>query len=301
MHRTPPVEVRRALRQEVGFGCPVSGCHQAFLTWHHFDPPWNVEQHHRSEGMIALCQKHHAAADQGVYSRNELRNLKQSLTKAQTVTADLPWFKRESLIRLGGCYSGGEGVFVAVAGEPLVWLRRADNGLLLLTSKLKAADGSILADIEDNMFSANPACLRDLEVNISGTRLKFWLARRSIGLDLSFKRVTLSELSKNLEVDRQRDEQAFNDRLQNDPWLQQVSKGSRETHTYEDPIATGVKAWVNSYCLDDEQQVPLLNFENLVLHNRGQWVVVHNGITSSSGNTVSYSASFGNRHASFSF
>ena len=43
----------RTLRREVGFGCPV--CRSPFLTWHHFDPPYHVEEHWRHEGMIALC------------------------------------------------------------------------------------------------------------------------------------------------------------------------------------------------------------------------------------------------------
>ena len=55
MNRTPPKKVIQTLRQEVGFGCPVPNCGNPYLEWHHFDPPWSIENHHRPEGMIALC------------------------------------------------------------------------------------------------------------------------------------------------------------------------------------------------------------------------------------------------------
>ena len=62
LSRTPPVAVRRELRREVGFGCPVSGCGNPYLEYHHFDPPWEKEHHHDLARMIALCAEHHAKA-----------------------------------------------------------------------------------------------------------------------------------------------------------------------------------------------------------------------------------------------
>jgi len=77
MDRTPPVEVRRALRREVGFGCPVSGCANPYLEYHHFDPPWRTHEHHDPLGMIALCAEHHKKADAGAFTLSQLRALKQ--------------------------------------------------------------------------------------------------------------------------------------------------------------------------------------------------------------------------------
>src|SRR5918912_315690 len=36
VNRTPPAAVRRELRREVGFGCPVPDCGNPYLYWHHF-------------------------------------------------------------------------------------------------------------------------------------------------------------------------------------------------------------------------------------------------------------------------
>src|SRR5215211_7582447 len=76
VNRTPPIEVRRELRREVGFGCPVDGCGSPYLTWHHFDPPWKERQHHDVVGMVALCREHHDKADVGAFTRQQLRQLK---------------------------------------------------------------------------------------------------------------------------------------------------------------------------------------------------------------------------------
>jgi hypothetical protein len=62
MRRDPPDPVKRQLRQEVGFGCPFPDCRKPMLTFHHLDPPWRVEEHHRPEGIIALCKDHASSA-----------------------------------------------------------------------------------------------------------------------------------------------------------------------------------------------------------------------------------------------
>ena len=73
VNRTPPPEVRRELRREVGFGCPVRDadgvrCGNPYLYYHHFDPPWATEEHHNPAGMIALCGEHHPKADAGTFT-----------------------------------------------------------------------------------------------------------------------------------------------------------------------------------------------------------------------------------------
>jgi hypothetical protein len=319
MNRTPPAEVRRALRKEVGFGCPVPGCRQALLTWHHFDPPWSVEQHHRPDGMIALCRPHHDAADHGTFSRDELRTFKRSTSVGLPAIAVAPWSKREFLVRLGGCYSGGQLVAVTLSGHRAIWFHRADDGLLLLSFQLQDSEGSLIAVMEDNMFEADSRRLFDLEVNTSATRLKFWLAQRKIGLDLSFKRVTMEQLSQVLQADHLRADAEGEARLpadvrsalqemksqgapswRNSPSFQEHPEHIREAQLSGDPTGTGVKRWVASHCLDDEGKVSLLDFEHLVLNGNGRRIVIHDGIATE-GIAIRYSASFSNERGGFNF
>jgi hypothetical protein len=72
LSRTPPIQVTREIRSEVGFSCPIDRCGNPYLTWHHFDPPWSIEQHHRPEGMVALCREHADKADAGAFTDDQV-------------------------------------------------------------------------------------------------------------------------------------------------------------------------------------------------------------------------------------
>jgi len=74
MSRTIPVPIRRELRKEVKFRCPL--CGSPFLTYHHFDPTWSEMERrgtedivHDPQGIIALCRKHHDIADGGAFTK----------------------------------------------------------------------------------------------------------------------------------------------------------------------------------------------------------------------------------------
>jgi len=74
------------LRKEVGFGCPAPkdtksalACGNPFLEYHHFDPPWHVEYHHKPEGMVALCSAHHKKADKGAFTKEQILRMKRKV------------------------------------------------------------------------------------------------------------------------------------------------------------------------------------------------------------------------------
>jgi hypothetical protein len=74
-----PAGVRRQLRQEVAFGCPV--CGNPFLEYHHI-VPWAEKQHNDPDHMVALCPTHHA--EYGKRPRSDSYELKQSPINANT-------------------------------------------------------------------------------------------------------------------------------------------------------------------------------------------------------------------------
>jgi hypothetical protein len=48
-----PAEVRRLVRRECGYGCVICGL--AFVTYEHFDPPFEEATEHKPEGIALLC------------------------------------------------------------------------------------------------------------------------------------------------------------------------------------------------------------------------------------------------------
>ena len=157
--------------------------------------------------MIALCRSHHDAAEAVTFSKQELQRLKTS-SRTDPAANFFPWAKRE-FVRLGGCYSGGMTTHVAISNSPVIQLTRAANGLLLLSARLRSADGRVILELEENMLIAQPEEIFDLEVNTGATRVRLWLDHLRLGLDLSFKRLSVDELSEQLARDKQRAEAGF--------------------------------------------------------------------------------------------
>ncbi len=171
MTRTPPAAVTRALRQEVGFGCPVPECGNPYLEWHHFDPPFHVEEHHRPEGMIALCAEHHKKADAGAFTREQLRELKLNRVNAERVRGSFDWLRNDLLAVVGGMFHYQTQKIIHVDGIEVVRLTRDAEGYLRLNVKMLSLSPDQRAVIEDSdwLNIGKPA---DLESPPNGKRLR---------------------------------------------------------------------------------------------------------------------------------
>lgn len=152
MARTPPTEVIRTLRNEVGFGCPVPGCGNPYLEWHHFDPPYAEEAHHRPEGMIALCVLHHARADAGAYTKAQLRAFKTNRVNADLVRGKFEWLRNNLLTVVGGNFYYETPKLLVIDGEEIVWFDRDADGYLLLNVKVPSLSPEPRALIENNIW-----------------------------------------------------------------------------------------------------------------------------------------------------
>lgn len=153
MSRTPSNEVTRALRNEVGFGCPVPECGNPYLEWHHFDPPYSHEAHHRPEGMIALCAEHHKKADAGAYTLTQLREFKTNRANAALVKGSFDWLRNDLLGVVGGNFFYETLNIIQIDGVNVVWFRRDDEGYLRLNLRLLSLTPERRAMIDDNIWS----------------------------------------------------------------------------------------------------------------------------------------------------
>lgn len=154
--RTPPAEVRRTLRREVGFGCPIPDCRNPYLEYHHFDPPWATKHHHDPEGMIALCATHHAKA--GAWTGEDLRSMKRTPPDAEEVQGRFEWMRREVLAIVGGgLYHETQNV-VVFRDEPMVWFERDNKGRLLLSFRMLTRSGLPRTRLDNNdwLIRGNP-------------------------------------------------------------------------------------------------------------------------------------------------
>lgn len=321
INRNPPEAVKWALRKEVGFGCPVPGCREPFLTWHHFDPPWSARHHHEPDGMIALCLKHHAMADRGVFSKAQLKAFKSSSHSVGEVRAKFEWARPKQLIRLGGFYVGGKnivmepkvGVFVE---KNFISLRENSVGLLELSFVLRDTWMNRVAVMENNMFVANPDRLFDLQVNAGATTIRIWEEQRTVLLDLRSSRKTPEELLRLLETDWESAQKAIKKKAASDeaigPVFRHYMLGSLTAVETSDPgtpslwcdessgeliesrkhLTSFILDWATEYCVDDEGLIPVLDFRNMLAYIYGRRLEIRNGVDVGKNKSMAFGAYF---------
>jgi hypothetical protein len=165
--------VRRQLRREVGFGCPIPGCGSPYLRWHHFDPPWGVREHHNPAGMIALCGEHHSKADAGAFTRDQLCKFKQlGREQGAAVKGRFDWMRHNLLGVLGGTFRYGTTYVVKVGGRRIIWFERDEEGYVLLNMNLPESGGARLLMRNNYWMSFGHPI--DLDCPPSGKRLHVW-------------------------------------------------------------------------------------------------------------------------------
>ncbi|MCG7593725.1 HNH endonuclease [Mycobacterium sp. PSTR-4-N] len=149
-----PVDVRRQLRREVGFGCPVpvSGgrnCGNPYLTYHHFDPEWHVEQHNDPDRMIALCSDHHNKAR--AFSVSNCREMKETAKeRAGEVAGRFDWMKHNVLMIAGGNAYYDNTYDLVWQDNPLLWFTRDDDDRRLLNIRMPPQGDEPRTSLIDN-------------------------------------------------------------------------------------------------------------------------------------------------------
>lgn len=196
-----PPEVRRILRREVHFGCPIEDCGSPFLSWHHFDPPWRVRPHFNPAGMIALCLMHHKMADQQTWTKQQLKSYKMHpyLNEETRYPKGRFHWKREQLLMLvGNNWYVSPSVILTVAGTPVIWLSKDQNGFEQLNLDIHDRNGKPILKMRDNDWEVY-APLHDLDCPPSAKGLSFEIQSEGLRLSMEFSDMDKARLFKKVE------------------------------------------------------------------------------------------------------
>lgn len=248
--------------------------------------------------MIALCAKHHAAADRNTYRIAYLQSLKKKDYSKQELREVFPWAEKDVLVRLGRFYIGGASAIMPVRCDPILKLERDDDGLLLMTFTLVGDDGTPLISMDRNQWTGTTDVIHDLVVNTAGTDIRVWHGKRDVGLQLSFDRLSPSRFDRLLEADTEASRGKL-DQLVSD-WLkstnadqaaaiavQKAIEKLQPPHgllpndwgsAYHRIVSTmeDIRNWAKQYATDEQGNVVLLNIENLVAYNYGRRIEIRN-------------------------
>jgi hypothetical protein len=166
-----PPEVKRKLRDEVGFGCPVKGCGNPYLEYHHFDPPVSVRPHNEPRGMIALCAQHHKKADGSAFTIEQLHELKSDKVNAKLVKGNLDWLRRDLLAVVGGNFYYETPKVIVIDGHEVVALNRDEDGYLRLSINMLSTIPEERIIVKDNSWE-NIGTPEDLRCPPQGKELE---------------------------------------------------------------------------------------------------------------------------------
>lgn len=145
MNRYPPQNVIKILRNECIFMCSINGCDVPYLEYHHFDPPWHIENHHNTEGMIVLCPVHHRQADVGAWNIAQLHELKRANKEIDLsqVEGKFNYLRNKFLLKAGGIYAfNNRFAEITLEGKPLIWFENVDENFKALNIELFDKDYS---------------------------------------------------------------------------------------------------------------------------------------------------------------
>lgn len=193
MERTPPQSVLEVLRREVNFGCPVQGCGEPYLTWHHFDPPWHVKQHHNPEGMIALCQTHHNLAEGGRWTKKQLKEMKRNpFVKGDSISNRFDYLRKKVVCSFGNIAYDVKNV-LTINGERVIGFERDESGYDRLNILIRGEDESVILEMKNNFWTVFADNLYDLRCSAQGRELEIKSKDKQTCLKIRFVDLSLEE------------------------------------------------------------------------------------------------------------
>jgi len=189
-----PTEIRKYLRQEVGYGCPIEGCRSPFLSYHHFDPKFSECQCHNKDKMIALCLEHHKKADVDTWSNDTLYSYKNAENRIP-VNGQIDWDMHKSVILVGSNFFFGETFSFIIRDIEVFALKQKSDGKFYINAILLDEKCQILSEIRENDIILNPFAVEDFECTPSGSEIKIESICKATKIHLVFQRWSLDDFN----------------------------------------------------------------------------------------------------------
>lgn len=199
-NRNIPLDIKRELRKEAGFGC--CKCGYPFFQYHHI-VEYAGNKEHVKENMMVLCPNHHALVTSGAVQEDEQRKEKTNPYNIinRKVEGPIKILTGEKRVNMGGNNFKNNGVLLVVNNEPLITTTYSTDGVLLLSLKLYDKDNNLVAEMEENEWRTDPSIHWDLEAKPQELIIRE--AQRDIQLRVRTRNAEEIEITGKLWKDKQ--------------------------------------------------------------------------------------------------
>lgn len=204
--RDPSEKIKKLLRQEVNFGCPVrghgnNGCGCPILTFHHFDPPWSGNQVHNPDGMIALCHTHHDQADGGLWTNAQLRMIKKSPFIDDVIKVPWPWNPETLVLKVGPVFVVRSGSALVLNGKPVLsfhadLIDRLGIKSIVFNSNIIDVNNRPWITIKDNFLDIETSNVSDLFFTPQTKKFVAKNKSKNMWVSLQFKKKNADNIDK---------------------------------------------------------------------------------------------------------
>lgn len=168
-NRTPGAYIRKVLREEVNYGCPI--CRSPFLDYHHFDPPWEPKQIHNISGMIAMCPSHHAQADVGTWTNDELRKMKRT-DQSNSISGKIHWSLHNTIVIAGRNMFTGKNISFTLLGHEVLRLKEIEPDVIALNALIFNENMQPVLRIDENDIILAPKLVSDFNCKASANCIR---------------------------------------------------------------------------------------------------------------------------------
>ena len=156
-------EIRRTLRKEVNFCCPICGC--PILEYHHIIP-WSNIQKHLVEEMIALCPNCHALADNGRYNKEHLYSLKSAGRDAPGWKHAIKFSSENFSVKVGATeFLNEHNNLLQIDNESMLSINRLPESNIILNTLFYNARNQLMVSIVNNGLEISTPHFGDIEYN----------------------------------------------------------------------------------------------------------------------------------------
>jgi hypothetical protein len=103
--------------------------------------------------MIALCRRHHDAADGGAYTIDDFREMKaRGRDRSEALSGRFDWRRHRLLAVVGGRFYYETPIPLELNGHPVIWFHRDEQKRLLLNVAMPSAVVEPRLHIDDNFW-----------------------------------------------------------------------------------------------------------------------------------------------------
>jgi hypothetical protein len=264
------------LRKEVNFCCPIPDCNNVILTYHHFDPPWRVRQHNDPQGMIALCPVCHGFAEGGRWTNDQLRHFKKNPKQPGFVRNRLgcPDLGKKALYKLADNFVFSCPVILTVADIPIMLETQTPAGDSLFSLAVLDESNGLMLQVIENSVSVDALQVWDCFFNTQGNHIVIRKKKGAIALDLRLRRLTIAELTEQIQADGAAAAERFRDILAKLPW----SLGESIDPSIHSGLVNSYLREVSEDSLNSDGKVVVVDIARARLHANGRLLLIRNGV-----------------------